>query len=51
MDTVARVFASGPLWWLGWFLVYLALALTVIRGLPVVFDSWAYIGGATRART
>lgn len=51
MDTVARVFASGPLWWLGWLLVYLALALTVIRGLPVVFDSWAYIGGATRART
>jgi CDP-diacylglycerol--glycerol-3-phosphate 3-phosphatidyltransferase len=29
--------------WFGWTLVWLAVALTVIRGLPVFFDSWAYL--------
>jgi CDP-diacylglycerol---glycerol-3-phosphate 3-phosphatidyltransferase len=43
---VETVFASGPIWWLGWAAVYTALALTVVRGLPVVFDAWEYIAGA-----
>jgi CDP-diacylglycerol--glycerol-3-phosphate 3-phosphatidyltransferase len=37
-----------PLWWLGWFLVYAAVALTVIRGVPVVVDSWDYLSGKQR---
>ncbi len=40
------LFGSGPLWWLGWFFVYGSLVLTVVRGLPVVFDAWDYISGA-----
>lgn len=39
----ASLLLKPPLWWLGWLLVYLALALTVIRGLPVVFDAWNYL--------
>jgi hypothetical protein len=37
-----------PLWWLGWFLVYAAVVLTVIRGVPVVVDSWDYLSGKQR---
>ncbi len=43
---VDTVFGGGPLWWLGWGLVILALMLTVVRGLPVVFDARGYIAGA-----
>lgn len=42
---VEAAFGGGPLWWLGWFFVYSSLVLTVVRGLPVVFDAWDYIGG------
>ena len=45
---VEGLFAAGILWWLGWALVYTALVLTIVRGLPVVFDAWDYIAG-TRA--
>ena len=33
---------------LGWLSVWLAVALTVIRGLPVIWDALAYLGGPER---
>lgn len=39
----ASLLLRPPLWWLGWLLVYTALSLTVVRGLPVIFDAWAYL--------
>lgn len=44
-SAIQSLVGGGPLWWLGWILVYTALALTIIRGLPVIFDSWEYIAG------
>ncbi|MDP9375634.1 MAG: CDP-alcohol phosphatidyltransferase family protein [Chloroflexota bacterium] len=46
---VETAFGSGPLFWLGWAFVALSLALTVVRGLPVIFDSWDYIAAGGRA--
>jgi CDP-diacylglycerol--glycerol-3-phosphate 3-phosphatidyltransferase len=43
---VEAAFGGGPLWWLGWFSVYTSLLLTVVRGLPVLFDAWDSIAGA-----
>lgn len=43
----AVLLLKPPLWWFGWLLVYTALALTVIRGLPVIFDAWAYLSRST----
>jgi CDP-diacylglycerol--glycerol-3-phosphate 3-phosphatidyltransferase len=37
--------------WLGWFLVWLAVALTVVRGLPVIFDAIALWGHRDRPAT
>lgn len=45
------MFGGGPMWWLGWFFVYVALALTIVRGLPVIFDAWDYIAGTRRDGT
>jgi hypothetical protein len=33
--------------WIGWGLVSLAVALTIVRGLPVVFDAYALWGKKT----
>lgn len=38
-------FASGPLWYFGWLCVYGSVVLTIVRGLPVLIDSWDYIAG------
>lgn len=38
-------FASGPLWYFGWLCVYGSVVLTVVRGLPVLIDSWEYMAG------
>ena len=43
--TVEAAFGGGPLWWFGWACVYLSLILTVVRGLPVIVDSWDAIAG------
>jgi CDP-diacylglycerol---glycerol-3-phosphate 3-phosphatidyltransferase len=47
MDTDDTVLGAlyGQDWymWLGWGLVWIAVALTVIRGLPVIYDSLAYM--------
>lgn len=37
---------GGPVWWLGWACVYIALVLTIVRGVPVIFDAWDYISGS-----
>ncbi len=43
---VETVFGGGPLWWYGWLSVYGSLVLTVVRGLPVIFDAWDYLAGS-----
>jgi CDP-diacylglycerol--glycerol-3-phosphate 3-phosphatidyltransferase len=43
-------FASGPLWYFGWLCVYGSVVLTIVRGVPVVIDSWDYMAGSDRAR-
>ena len=47
---VEAAFGGGPLWWLGWALVYTALLLTVVRGLPVIVDAWDYMAGTAGSR-
>lgn len=47
-SALAFLFDGGPLHWLGWFFVYTALVLTIVRGLPVAFDAWDYVSGAKR---
>lgn len=44
-------FASGPLWYFGWLCVYGSVVLTIVRGIPVIVDTWDYIagGGGVRA--
>lgn len=43
-------FASGPLWYFGWLCVYGSVVLTIVRGLPVILDSWDYIAGGAQAK-
>jgi CDP-diacylglycerol--glycerol-3-phosphate 3-phosphatidyltransferase len=38
-----RIYDLGAVYWFGWVNVWLAIALTLIRGLPVVFDAMPYI--------
>lgn len=40
---LSKVIDSSLVWFVGWFMVYSALALTVIRGIPVVIDSMYYV--------
>lgn len=42
-SALGRAYGSDALRALGWFMVYAALALTVIRGLPVVVDAMYYL--------
>ncbi len=44
-DPAVPFFASGPLWYFGWLCVYGSIALTIVRGIPVIVDSWGYIAG------
>lgn len=44
-------FASGPLWYFGWLCVYGSVVLTIVRGVPVLIDSWEYMTGSDKART
>jgi CDP-diacylglycerol---glycerol-3-phosphate 3-phosphatidyltransferase len=48
-----RIYDLGAVYWFGWVNVWLAVALTLIRGLPVVFDAMPYIrhGGQPAAPT
>jgi CDP-diacylglycerol---glycerol-3-phosphate 3-phosphatidyltransferase len=41
-----KVFSLDVVQWFGWANVWLAIALTVIRGLPVIFDAMPYIRGS-----
>jgi len=43
-------FASGPLWYFGWLCVYGSVVLTIVRGVPVLIDSWEYMTGSDKAR-
>ena len=43
-----RVYDLAVVRWFGWINVWLAVALTVIRGLPVVFDAMPYIRQGAR---
>lgn len=36
--------------WFGWGAVWLAVALTIVRGVPVIVDAWEIILGSSRAR-
>jgi CDP-diacylglycerol--glycerol-3-phosphate 3-phosphatidyltransferase len=38
-----RIYGIEPLLWFGWLNVWLAVALLIIRGLPVIFDAIPYI--------
>jgi CDP-diacylglycerol--glycerol-3-phosphate 3-phosphatidyltransferase len=57
---IGSLYGAEVFRWLGWSLVWLAVALTIVRGLPVVFDAFALWGhrdqptaspAATAART
>jgi len=41
------LYSVDPVRWFGWFFVWAAVALTVIRGLPVIFDALATFGRPT----
>lgn len=41
----AAVFSHDSVRVAGWFMVYAALALTIIRGVPVLFDAMYYVRG------
>ncbi|MDI3340979.1 MAG: CDP-alcohol phosphatidyltransferase family protein [Sphaerobacter sp.] len=43
--TVGMLYEQAWLRWLGWGMVYSALALTIIRGVPVLIDAMYYIRG------
>jgi hypothetical protein len=43
-NTTAFLYEFAPWNWLGWFLVWTSVVLTVVRALPVIFDAVAYIG-------
>ena len=47
LDTDGTILGTIYSWagvhWIGWFLVWAAVALTVIRALPVIFDSFAFL--------
>jgi len=43
-------FASGPLWYFGWLCVYGSVVLTIVRGVPVLIDSWDYMTGSDKVR-
>lgn len=43
-------FASGPLWYFGWLCVYGSVVLTLVRGVPVLIDSWDYMTGSDKVR-
>lgn len=49
-EAAVGIFASGPLWWFGWLCVYGSIALTIVRGLPVIIDAWDYVAGQTAAK-
>ncbi len=40
---VGALYGVEPLRWLGWFFVWASVVLTVVRGLPVLFDAFAYL--------
>jgi len=40
---LGRVYGWPAVYWVGWVLVWAAVALTVIRALPVIFDAVAYL--------
>lgn len=44
-STLAELYESDLLRVVGWFMVYSALALTVVRGVPVLFDAMYYVRG------
>jgi CDP-diacylglycerol---glycerol-3-phosphate 3-phosphatidyltransferase len=41
--TYERIVTSQPMVILGWFMVYSALALTIVRGVPVITDAMYYL--------
>jgi CDP-diacylglycerol--glycerol-3-phosphate 3-phosphatidyltransferase len=41
--TLGALYGQDWYIWLGWALVWGAVALTIIRGLPVIYDSLAYM--------
>ncbi len=43
-------FASGPLWYFGWLCVYGSVVLTIVRGVPVLIDSWEYMTSSGKVR-
>jgi CDP-diacylglycerol--glycerol-3-phosphate 3-phosphatidyltransferase len=43
-------FAGGPLWYFGWLCVYGSIVLAIVRGVPVLIDSWDYMTGADGVR-
>jgi len=43
-------FTGGPLWYFGWLCVYGSVVLTIVRGVPVLVDSWGYMTGSDKAR-
>lgn len=44
-----NIYDLDPLRWFGWANVWLAIALTLIRGLPVLYDALPYIRGGRSA--
>jgi CDP-diacylglycerol--glycerol-3-phosphate 3-phosphatidyltransferase len=48
---IGRLYGIEAYRWLGWFLVLLSVALTIVRGLPVIFDAVALWGRGEKTAT
>ncbi len=50
-DPLTRLYEQETFLVAGWFAVYLTLALTIVRGLPVLIDALPYLRSAEEVRT
>ncbi len=48
---LGSLYDSDPFTWLGWGAVWLAVSLTIVRGVPVIVDAWDLIVMSSRSRT
>ena len=47
---LGSLYGNDPFAWFGWGAVWLAVALTIVRGVPVIVDAWEVIVASSRSR-
>ncbi len=48
---LGSLYGNAPFAWFGWGAVWLAVALTIVRGVPVIVDAWEVIVASSHPRT